>query len=34
MDGVTHADFAIERRFKASPSRVFAAWATAEARAT
>ena len=32
--GATHADFSIERRFKASPSRVYAAWATAEARAT
>lgn len=32
--GATHATFTIERSFKASPSRVFAAWATAEARAT
>lgn len=32
--GVTHADFTIERAFRASPARVFAAWATAEARAT
>jgi len=32
--GATHADFSIERRFKASPQRVYAAWATAEARAT
>lgn len=31
--GVTHADFTIERRFRASPARVFAAWATGEARA-
>jgi uncharacterized protein YndB with AHSA1/START domain len=29
-----HASFTIERSFKASPARVFAAWATAEARAT
>lgn len=34
MDGgVTHADFSIERRFMASPARVYAAWATADARA-
>lgn len=32
--GATHADFTIDRRFKASPQRVYAAWATAEARAT
>ena len=32
--GATHADFTIERSFKASPARVFAAWAKAEARAT
>jgi uncharacterized protein YndB with AHSA1/START domain len=32
--GATHASFTIERSFKASPSRVFAAWATAQARAT
>jgi uncharacterized protein YndB with AHSA1/START domain len=31
---ITHADFTIERSFKASPARVFAAWATPEARAT
>lgn len=30
----THASFTIERRFRASPARVFAAWAKAEARAT
>ena len=28
-----HASFTIERSFKASPARVFGAWATAEARA-
>ncbi len=33
-DGATHADFTIERSFRASPAHVFAAWATAEARAT
>lgn len=32
--GATHADFSIERSFKASPARVFAAWAAADARAT
>jgi uncharacterized protein YndB with AHSA1/START domain len=32
-DGVTHASFTIDRSFKASPQRVYAAWATAEARA-
>jgi uncharacterized protein YndB with AHSA1/START domain len=32
--GVNHADFSIERGFRASPARVFAAWATSEARAT
>lgn len=32
--GATHASFTIERTFKASPARVFAAWAKAEARAT
>jgi uncharacterized protein YndB with AHSA1/START domain len=32
--GATHASFSIERSFKATPARVFAAWATAEARAT
>jgi uncharacterized protein YndB with AHSA1/START domain len=32
--GAAHADFSIERRFKASPARVFAAWAKADARAT
>ena len=31
--GATHASFTIERSFKASPARLFAAWATAEARA-
>lgn len=31
--GATHASFAIERSFKASPARVFSAWATADARA-
>jgi uncharacterized protein YndB with AHSA1/START domain len=31
---VTHGSFVVERTFKASPARVFAAWATAEARAT
>jgi uncharacterized protein YndB with AHSA1/START domain len=32
-DVVTHASFSIDRSFKASPQRVYAAWATAEARA-
>lgn len=32
--GATHASFTIDRAFKASPARLFAAWATAEARAT
>ncbi len=32
--GATHGGFTIERGFKASPARVFAAWATPEARAT
>jgi uncharacterized protein YndB with AHSA1/START domain len=29
----THATFTIERRYEATPQRVFAAWATPEARA-
>jgi uncharacterized protein YndB with AHSA1/START domain len=29
---VTHATFVIERRFEAAPERVFAAWATPEAK--
>jgi uncharacterized protein YndB with AHSA1/START domain len=32
--GATHAGFTIERSFKAAPARVYAAWATADARAT
>ena len=31
---VTHATFAIERIYNAPPARVFAAWATAEAKAS
>jgi uncharacterized protein YndB with AHSA1/START domain len=30
---VTHHTFSIERRYKASPKRVFAAWSTAEEKA-
>jgi hypothetical protein len=29
---VTHATFAIERTYDAAPARVFAAWATSEAK--
>ena len=33
QQGVKHASFTIERTFKAPPKRVFAAWATADAKA-
>lgn len=32
MSKIIHADFTLERDYKASPKRVFAAWATLEAK--